>query len=243
MSDSPESARRMAEVSAQTGCLLRIGFMLRFQPAVIRLRAMLAEGEIGDLMSVRYHVGSLITLENSRSRYQSRIPGALVMDYIHGLDLLTWLTGRMPAGVYAMSHRGGSLPLQADPTLFAALLDFDGPLLAEIHMDYAVKPQLHELTVVGDRAMARIELTEGKMEIRRREKNRTENISFDYEIDDIYAAQMSAFLDSLEGGDNTGCMPEEGVLSTSLMHHVLEAAAKGVRVSIGNSSALPALFP
>ena len=224
MSDSAEGALRMARTASTTGRTLRIGFMLRFQPAIIHLRSLLKEGVLGNLISIRYHIGSMITLENSRSRYQSSLPGALVMDYVHGLDLMLWLTGVTPTGVYARGLNTGNLPLTASPTLFSAIIDFAAPLLGEIHMDYAAKPQLHELLLVGDRAMARLELAEGKIEVRHREENRREEVAFSFDRDELYAQQMVEFLAAVDGGDSTGCQPDEGVLSTLLMQRLLESA-------------------
>ncbi len=233
MSDSREGAMKMARTAASSGRTLQIGFMLRFQPAVLKLRSMLKEGALGKLMSVRYHIGSLITLENSRSRYQSSLTGALVMDYIHGLDLLLWLTGTAPTGIYARSLLTGNLPLTANPTLFKAILDFEESFMAEIHMDYATKPQLHELMLLGDRGMIRLELAEGKMEIRHREENRKEEILFPFHFDDIYASQMEAFLAAVDGNQSHGCQPDEGLLSTLLMQRLLESAERNSHLTFG----------
>jgi len=232
MSHSSQEAARMAATATATNTTLRIGFMLRFLPLLSLLQEFLAGGSLGTLVSLRYHIGSLITLENSRSRYQNHLEGALVMDYVHGLDLLLWLTNLRPCGIYACARRADGLSQAADPNLVAAILDFPEPILAEIHMDYAAKPQLHELTVIGTDAMVRIELSEGKMEIRRRAENRVEEIHRPLQVDNLYTDQITAFLDAVSGKESACCTAEEGVLSTALMENLLEAARLGLRLPL-----------
>ena len=226
MSDSVDSALKMTRLARQAGVVLRIGFMHRFQPGIRHLRAMLQGGELGNLMSIHYHIGSLITLENSRSRYQADVHGALVMDYVHGLDLLLWLTGSHPYEVYAREAKAGVLAHAADPTLFEAMLSFPGPVLASMHMDYATKPQLHELTLLGDRAMARLDLGEGRLEIRDSAKNERRQVDFNFHFDEVYTQQLAEFFAEVRGGSGTGCRPEEGAISTLLMQRLLESATQ-----------------
>ena len=230
MSDTVAGAVEMSVTAGETGRICRIGFMLRFHPAIVRLRALWHGGALGRIISVRYHVGALETLENSRSRYQATLRGALVMDYVHGLDLITWLCGAEPAGIYARGLRAGEYPHYSDPNLVSAVLDFDAPLLGEVHLDYATKPAVHELHVIGDEATARVDLMRGAIELREHRKNTTSEITLPVVRDDLYAMQLEHFFAAADSLPNNACTPAEGLRSTRVMEAMLQAIERGQRV-------------
>jgi predicted dehydrogenase len=232
MSDSVAGALEIAATARETGRVCRIGFMLRFHPAVVRLRALWISGALGRIVSVRYHAGALETLENSRSRYQATLRGALVMDYVHGLDLITWLCGAEPAGVYARGLHAGGFPHDSDPNIVSAVLDFDAPVLGEVHLDYATKPAVHELQIIGDEATARVALMRGAIELREHGKNLTTEIALPIVRDDLYATQLEHFLAAVDSRPDSACTPAEGVCSTRVMETMLQAIECGQRVAL-----------
>jgi predicted dehydrogenase len=231
MSTSLDESRRMTAVAGSTGRVLRIGFSLRFHPAVTRLRALCEGGRLGTLMHMRYCVGAYETLSNSRSRYQSQLFGALVMDYVHGLDLILWLGARHPSGVYARGIEGGQFPFTSCPNVCCAVLDFDQDRLAEIHMDYATAPSRNSLEIIGDQASVSADLITGAVTIWDRATAQLSEERPLFERDDMFRAQIRDFSAARLGRRGLGCTAEEGCHSTALMEGMLSSLQSGTRVS------------
>jgi predicted dehydrogenase len=96
LASTAEGAAHIIDVAERTGKILMIGMPHRFRPEVTALRNLIAEGELGDLYSVR---GSWMTRPTTVTRptwRQSRKTaggGALIDLGIPALDLCLWVTG------------------------------------------------------------------------------------------------------------------------------------------------------
>jgi len=226
------SSREMESAAAATGRIFRVGFVNRFHPGLKKLKKMWMGGLLGQPMHIQYTVGAYETLPNSRSRYQSTLPGALVMDYVHGLDLILWLGGMHPAGIYARGVQGGAFPLSSPPNLCNAILDYNTAFLAGIHLDYAMGPTRANIEVIGDLASAGSGLLDGSFWIRERERDRTTEQQLRFERDDMFREQIQDFLVARSGGEGAGCTAAEGCVSTELMEVFLQSLRENQRIPI-----------
>jgi predicted dehydrogenase len=199
MADSLEAAVGMLRAERGAGRTLTFGFQLHFNPGLRRLRQIVAEGELGTVVHVHCRVGSYITLVNSRSRYQSRVEGALLLDYTHQPDFLLWLLGRRPVGVFASAGQGGAPELTSNPNFINLSCDYDRPLIGTIHLNYLQMPERHEYEVVGDLGWAMFDLNTGQLRRGQRAGAREWTESFPIERDPVYEAEHQAFLDTVAG--------------------------------------------
>jgi predicted dehydrogenase len=229
MSDTLASARSMLEAARTSKRILRIAFMLHFHPGARRMKELLRSGTLGTPVFGRYSVGSYITLENSRSRYQQALFGALVMDYAHGIDLMQWLFDRPPAGVYARGIQGGALELTSTPNVLSAVLDYDTPLISELHIDYVAKPQTNVVEVVGDQGWASLDIMSGVLTIGNRAKAETLQEKPVFERDNMYREQMAQFLALMRGGTGDLTTPEAGVQSMACVDAILRSLRSAAR--------------
>lgn len=230
MSHRLDEASRMTACARETSLPLAIGFHLRFHPSVVRLRAMLQSGEAGDLLSVRYRVDSLVTLENSRSRYQEHLHGALLMDYSHGLDLLHHLLGASPAQMHAQGTAGTISGYSANPLVFSALFSYPA-FQAELHLSYTGKPEIHCLELATTRFNIRLELNSGSFIRHRTTDGAMEDLSFAFERDALYLAQWEAFQDFCDGLPSPICSAEQALETNRIMSRLIEDLDRGASPS------------
>lgn len=195
----PGEARQMIAGSNRTGRSLVVGFQLHFHPGVRRLRQLIQQGAIGNIVHAHVRVGSFITLRNSLSRYQEALEGALLLDYAHQPDLLLWLLQDLPAGVTLTGLRAGNLPLSSNPNVIALTLDYARPLLATVHLNYIQMPQRHEWEIVGDEGWIVMDADRGTLRLGRRETEAESNETLPMEPDVAYRMEHQAFLDHLDG--------------------------------------------
>lgn len=220
MSHHLDEASQMTSCARETGSPLAIGFHLRFHPSVVRLRAMLQSRDAGDLIFIRYRVDSLVTLENSRSRYQTHLPGALLMDYSHGLDLLHHLLGRPPERMFAQGVAGEIAGYSANPLVFDALFSYPS-LQAELHLSYTGKPEVHCVEVTTSKFNIRLELNSGTFVRHQVADGTCEDLSFTFERDALYLAQWQAFEDFCDGLPSQICSAEQALETNRIMARLI----------------------
>ena len=232
MSHTLADARSMRDVARGSRAILSIGFMLHFDPALIRIAELIREGSLGEILAIHYRVGSYVTLVNSRSRYQARMKGALLLDYAHQPDLIHWLLGRRPRGVYCAAVQGGRLDLSSDPNVLALVCDYDDPLVATILLNYVQMPERHDLEVIGDRGWASYDAKAGELRVARRADETTSVERFRTERDQMYRQEHSAFLRAISGESSPSSPPEEAIASMEIIDAAMRSLESGTRVGL-----------
>jgi predicted dehydrogenase len=91
-------ARAMAALAAQTSLHTRMGFTMRFAPAIRRVRELITDGLIGTPYHVQMFLqnGQFISPDKPLHWKMTRLhagAGAVVEYGVHGLDILRWLLG------------------------------------------------------------------------------------------------------------------------------------------------------
>lgn len=232
MAETLTDAERMLRAAATSRALLAIGFHLHFHPGLMRLKELIASGELGTVHHAHCRVGSYITLVNSKSRYQRTLEGALLLDYAHQPDILAWLLGQRPRGVYMLGAQGGRLEHQSNPSVLAVACDYEGPLLATIHLNYLQMPERHDYEIVGDRGWAALDLVQGRIRIGRQADSSEREETFSTERDPIYRAEHAAFLDAVAGRRNPESAATDAIVSMRIIAAALESWRTHSRVAV-----------
>jgi predicted dehydrogenase len=138
-----EDAEKMKKVSEETGQILMVGHLLEFHPAVLKLREMIALGELGKInyiYSNRLNFGKVRTEENALWSFAP-----------HDVAVILRLMGHAPVEV---SSCGGSYLTNgiADNTL--SNLRFDDESRAHIFVSWLHPFKEQRLVVVGEKKMA-----------------------------------------------------------------------------------------
>ena len=138
-----EDAEKMKKVAEETGRILMVGHLLEYHPAVLKLREMIASGELGKInyiYSNRLNFGKVRTEENALWSFAP-----------HDVAVILRLIGQAPVEVSAC---GGSYLTNgiADTTL--SNLRFENESRAHIFVSWLHPFKEQRLVVVGDKKMA-----------------------------------------------------------------------------------------
>jgi predicted dehydrogenase len=163
-----EEARELAELAARAGVRTKMGFTMRYAPAVRALKAIVASGELGELHLLEAFQQNGQFLDPGKAFHWKmdlvRTGGGAIVEYgIHTLDLARWLMGEA-VSVAAISRTlvpsrpdtaGGTRPVKVDDST-GWLMAFAGGAIGVCHAGWATAgrgPGL-ELRVYGAQGAA-----------------------------------------------------------------------------------------
>jgi UDP-2-acetamido-3-amino-2,3-dideoxy-glucuronate N-acetyltransferase len=137
-----EEAIKMKKIAEETGRILMVGHLLEFHPAVLKLREMIASGELGKInyiYSNRLNFGKVRTEENALWSFAP-----------HDVAVILRLIGQAPVEV---SSCGGSYLTNGIADTTMSNLRFENKSRAHIFVSWLHPYKEQRLVVVGDKKM------------------------------------------------------------------------------------------
>ena len=138
-----EDAEKMKKVAEETGRILMVGHLLEYHPVVLKLREMIASGELGKInyiYSNRLNFGKVRTEENALWSFAP-----------HDVAVILRLMGQAPVEVSAC---GGSYLTNGIADTTMSNLSFQNESRAHIFVSWLHPFKEQRLVVVGDKKMA-----------------------------------------------------------------------------------------
>lgn len=232
MSNRLDDAKKMKAVADRSEKILNIGFHFHFHPALQKLKALIEKGDLGQVIHAYVRVGTYQTLVCSQSHYQARQEGALMFDYAHQPDILYWMLKEKPAAVVTNALQAGNFELSSNPNFIDVLCRHESPMMTAIHLNYAQRPDRHEYEIVGDKGWAALDVFQGTLQIALRSDSTVQTKKIRVERDDIYRAELQAFLDAVDGKRKPETSAADGLISVAVCQAALESWKKGRSVKI-----------
>jgi predicted dehydrogenase len=228
--DDADKAKRLAE---RLGRILMVGHILEYHPAVVSLRALVADGRLGTLQYIYSHRLNLGKVRREENILWSLAP--------HDIALILRLTGALPIQVIAA---GGAhiQPGVYDTTV--THLVFEQGLAAHVFVSWLNPFKEQRLVVVGTKAMAVFDDVRRKLVVHDQPidvKNGApvpaegEGTKIDYGADEPLRLECEAFLDAIR----TRTPPFTDAASALRVLRVIEAAQRSLATH-GQPVALPA---
>ena len=149
----------VADLIAETkdkNLVLMVGFNFRFHPGMQRIIALVTDGKIGRIISVRVHTGSYFLYrtpfhhwQDYRDDYAARkVGGGVILDSAtHHLDFLGGLLGEV-SEVFCYAGKRGKLALAAED-IAEILLKFGNGVIASLHVNFVQQPYQVKYEVIG----------------------------------------------------------------------------------------------
>lgn len=231
MSDSLEECVAMLNAAQKSDRVFSVGFMFHFDPFVQKVKSLLDEGRIGNILHYSSRFATYMTLLCSITQHQAHTPFSVAMDCIHDTDLLCWLTGRVPDYCFCNHIQAGDLERTSPPNILDTVYRWQSKeLAAHTHFNYVQYPQVHTLEIVGDRGFIQGDFMEPAILIG--SDNHTERITMKRDFDDVYRAEWDHFIRAVRGEVAPENPASSAILSTLLMQAQIESGRSGEEVSI-----------
>lgn len=135
--------RELVELANRQSRILMVGHLLRYHPALVKLKALIDEGKLGKLYYIysnRLNLGRFRTEENILWSFAP-----------HDLSAILHLLGEVPTSVTA---QGGSYLTSGVPDVTVTTLEFRSGVRGHIFVSWLHPYKEQKLIVVGDRRMA-----------------------------------------------------------------------------------------
>ena len=101
LSQSVDRVKELLDISIENGCVIAIGYNLRFLPSLQFFRNRLLEGKIGKVLSVRCETGQYLPSWRPEIDYRQSVSarqelgGGVLLELSHEFDYLRWIFGEI----------------------------------------------------------------------------------------------------------------------------------------------------
>jgi len=206
LSHSMDGVDELLRASEDRDLVTYVGCVLRFHPVLRRVDELLNAGRLGPVYSFRAYSGSYLPDwrpdRDYRDSYSAdpKLGGGVVLDLIHELDYAYWLFGDV-----AQCHGwvGNVSDLKIDTEDVAELaLEMRSGAVGSVHLDYYRPTPKRTLEVTGRDGVLKADLRAGTLDVHTNGTTHTE--TFEFERDDLFAAQLDYFLSHVEAGTDCG---------------------------------------
>jgi UDP-2-acetamido-3-amino-2,3-dideoxy-glucuronate N-acetyltransferase len=140
---SVDEGEDLVALARDRGRILMVGHLLWYHPAVLKLRELVADGELGRIQYIYSNRLNLGKIRQSENILWSFAP--------HDVSVILGLLGEMPDGIVAM---GGNYLNESIADVTVSLLTFPSGVRAHVFVSWLHPFKEQKLVVVGDRRMA-----------------------------------------------------------------------------------------
>lgn len=205
-----QEAKDLTEVADSKGLVLMVGHLLLYHPAVNRLKMLIEEGAIGDIVYAQSDRLNVNFFKNDRSVMWDLAP--------HDVSMMSYVTGKEPVRV--ISAVGCSSERNDIMDITHISIEFEGGMVGQIS-DSWITPKKHvQLLVRGTKATAILDDTvpEHKLTIYDNFKAGTmENVQLDYLEIEPLKLECQHFISCCETGKKARSSGDNGFMVTKIL--------------------------
>jgi len=140
---SVEEGRALVDLALKRGRILMVGHLLWYHPAILKLKELIVNGELGRIQYIYSNRLNLGKIRREENILWSFAP--------HDISVILGLLGEMPDSVQA---QGGNYLHQQIADVTVSLLSFPSGVKAHVFVSWLHPFKEQKLVVVGDRKMA-----------------------------------------------------------------------------------------
>lgn len=170
-------AEELMKLAEEKGLVLMVGHVLLYHPAILKIKQMLDDGELGKLQYIYSNRLNLGTIRSEENILWSFAP--------HDISVIQFLTGNNPMEIYA---KGASFLQHEIEDTTLTFMKYPDNVSAHIFVSWLHPFKEQRLVVIGDKGMVVFEdsLPEEKLKFYRKGFQKVEGVlekfDFDYEV-------------------------------------------------------------
>ncbi|HTX70534.1 MAG TPA: Gfo/Idh/MocA family oxidoreductase [Thermoleophilia bacterium] len=221
--------------AADTDRPVLVGYQMRFHPLLLRLKAVVSDGDLGGVLSASCTYGEYLPdwhpWEDYRRSYAARreLGGGVLLTQIHDIDNLCALFG-WPARVYSLGGHVSDLEVDVEDTATTVWSSRVGErdVPVRLHQDFVRRPPLRRIDIVLDGGTAELDLLAPHLVAR----NARGAVVLDehptgWQRNDLFLAEMRHFIACVEGREAPRVPPLEAARSLAVALAALRSQTTG----------------
>jgi predicted dehydrogenase len=181
-----------------------IGFCLRFHKQMVKIKELLDKKAIGRVYCARLSAGNYLPNWRPGKDYsklynaKKNLGGGVVFDLIHEIDYALWLFGE-PIGLNANIFRLSDLKIETED--YAEIfLKFKNSVAVQVHLDYLNRKLKRSCEIIGEFGNIEWDYVKGSLKLIDARNNSVKDFSIkNYDLNDMYVAEMKHFLNCIKG--------------------------------------------
>ena len=212
IADTVENADEIIKAALKNGVKLMVGHVERFNPAIIKLKELVGNGLLGNIVSISAkRVGP----------YNPRIRDVgIILDLgTHDIDIMSYLYGEKVKEVYASA--GSVVHSHEDHAIIT--LNFDSGSSGVIDTNWLTPHKVRNLTVIGSRGIAEVNYIEETLKIFDQEWIRDAKI----EKEEPLKLELLHFIDCVQNDREPLVSGEQGKHALEVALAAVESARTG----------------
>ena len=230
-------AKQLTELAENSGSILQVGHIFRFDPASLWLRDAIGEGRFGGLKVLRARFSGF-----KRPRPDT---GVTFADSIHFIDLFNFLLGAPPRRVHAVLRDFFGRGMD-DESLITLEYDQDNssPILATVEAGYHSPGKFREVIIAGTNCSAVCDYNVAQYKIKTFENQHVTDSDtikaeegavhqLEFPPEEPLRAELVAFVDAIEKRTPSPVDGWAGFHAVSIVEAALESAHTGTWIDIG----------
>jgi predicted dehydrogenase len=239
-----DEGMRIVAAARTHGVPVQVGHVERFNPAVLELGRLIAEGWLSSIYAIA---------SRRAGPFPARIRdvGVTVDLATHDVDILSWIAGERPTRVYGETAQR----IHADhEDLLFGLLHFPSGATGMLDVNWLTPAKRRQLVVVGEEGMFELDYLTQRLTFTRATDTTNPRLiggyapTFEGEVVELpvassepLAAEIDAFLAVVRDGGRPIIDAEDGLWAVAVATSLLDAAARGTAIDLSGLSSTFAL--
>ena len=142
MTTSVKEGEELVKIAEEKNRIIMVGHILQYHPAVIKLKELISQGLIGEMIYIYSHRVNIGKIRTDENVWWSLAP--------HDVSLILMLTEKMPKRIY---YQGSSYITKGIDDIALASLEFDNGIRGHIFVSWWHPYKEQKLVVIGSKGM------------------------------------------------------------------------------------------
>ncbi len=216
MTATSADGEKLVELAKDSGVFLTVGFIERFNQAVVETKKALKEKMLGEPLLLEFH------RENKWAGVITDV-GIVADTTVHDIDTARWLFDEEPKVVFA---RLGKVLSDKREDFAAMTLGFNGMKTAFIVSNWVTPKRLRQLTVVCTQGVITLDFVSQETRFDDDKGTRIPRLNFKEPL----LEEMTAFLDALKNGRQPLVRPKDGLNNTIIAEAAIASNSTGTPI-------------
>lgn len=233
LSHNLAKVKELQKITKSKKLITMIGCNLRFHPCIIKIKELIDNKNVGQILSVQVESGSYLPnwhpYEDYSKSYASRndLGGGVILTCIHEIDYLYWFFG-MPISLISQSGKFSKLKIDTED-LSSSIIHFQKNILTELHLDYFQLPEIRRCKIIGTKGTIMWDSASNLVKLYNPEKNIWIKILqiVKYDRNTMYVDELKYFLNCVASRKQTINTINDGIKTLRIALSIKKSSQTG----------------